>query len=497
MSSREELFVTVFESAPVGMVITDDEGRILRCNRAFEQIVGYKENELSGNTFAQFTHPHDLAENLRLFKELVGKERDHFAMEKRYVLRDGAAAWVHLTAFSLPNVDDNFQCLAIVEDVTERKLTEENINETSRLVSIGELAAGVAHELNNPLTSVMGFSQLLMDEQLPQQIHEDLQRVYSEAQRAAKIVQNLLSFARRSEPEKQYLDLRPILESAVEIKSYDFKVNNINVNTQLSPDLPRSMVDQQQLLQLVLNILTNAEQAMTETSGGGELTLAAIRAGDKIRISIADDGPGIKPENVNKIFDPFFTTKGVGNGTGLGLSIAYGLVRQHGGDVWVESELGQGTTFHLELPILEFEGEEEVTSEAPVQETPHGEGRRILVVDDEQSIRTFLEAALSRKGYQVDLVEDGMEAWHKLESTSYECIILDLKMPGISGEQLYRRIAELDEEKAKRVIFFTGDTLSFENERFLSSTGNSYLSKPVDVEELWSRIFELQESSDG
>ena len=215
----------------------------------------------------------------------------------------------------------------------EGKRNEERMNETARLASIGELAAGVAHEINNPLTSVLGYSEMLIRSDIPEQFRKDVETISAEAQRAGKIVKNLLFFARKSGTEKQYTDPNSIVNRALEMKSYDFKVNNISVTSQLSPEIPKTMIDEHQLAQVFLNILANAEQVTQKADGKGQIDFCTTASNDAIEITIRDDGPGMPPEELSKIFEPFFTTKEVGQGTGLGLSISYGIIKEHGGEI--------------------------------------------------------------------------------------------------------------------------------------------------------------------
>jgi signal transduction histidine kinase len=219
------------------------------------------------------------------------------------------------------------------------------------LASIGELASGIAHELNNPLTSVIGFSQLLMEGNIPDNIKEDLGTVYSEAQRAATIVKNLLTFARKHASVKQLSQVNAIIEDVLRLRAYEQKVNNIEVDKRLATDLPEIMVDYFQMQQAFLNIIVNAESAMLEAHGKGKLAITTERANGAIKVTFTDDGPGIPKENMKRIFSPFFTTKEVGKGTGLGLSICHGIVSGHGGRIYAESEFGRGATFVVELPL--------------------------------------------------------------------------------------------------------------------------------------------------
>ncbi len=369
---------------------------------------------------------------------------------------------------------------------TERKRTEARINESSRLISIGELAAGVAHEINNPLTSVQGFAEFVLKEDLPDNVREDIQTISDEAQRASTIVKNLLFFARKSGADKQYLDLNAVLTRSLELKSYDFRVNNIDVVSHLSPEIPKTMLDEHQLVQVFLNILTNAEQATNKESARGRIEVYTKVSGDEIEITIKDDGPGITSDDLHRIFEPFFTTKDVGQGTGLGLSISYGIIKQHAGDIWAESSPGAGTTFHITLPVV-------VPDEAKVFQLPFREStarttKHLLIVDDEPLIRDLLRKYLESERYTVDLAEDGQEAWRKLAHMDYDCILLDLKMPGMSGRTLYGLMRETSPELTRKVVFVTGDTVGQDTKDFLAETGNAVVTKPFQLAELLQNI---------
>jgi signal transduction histidine kinase len=222
---------------------------------------------------------------------------------------------------------------------------------TDRLASLGELATGTAHELNNPLTSVIGFSQLLLEKEVPDDIREDLKLINNEAQRAASVTKNLLTFARKHAPVKQSTQINNIIEDVLKLRAYEHEVNSIEVKKQLDPDLPEIMVDYFQMQQVFMNIIINAEYFMTAAHNKGTLTITTKKQNNTVRISIADDGPGIPPENLRRIFDPFFTTKEAGKGTGLGLSICHGIVTEHGGQIYARSQLGKGATIFVELPV--------------------------------------------------------------------------------------------------------------------------------------------------
>jgi signal transduction histidine kinase len=234
---------------------------------------------------------------------------------------------------------------------------QEQLIITDRLASVGELASGIAHELNNPLTSVVGFSQLLLDRDMADDVSQDLKIIHSEARRAAEVVKSLLAFARKHAPVKQTVNINSVIANVLALRTYEQRVSNIQVITHFAPDLPEIWADYFQLQQVFLNIVINAEHFMIEAHSGGTLTITTEWTEDIIKVSFADDGPGISKENLGHLFDPFFTTKEIGKGTGLGLSICHGITTEHGGRIYAESELGKGATFILELPIRATGGE--------------------------------------------------------------------------------------------------------------------------------------------
>lgn len=249
--------------------------------------------------------------------------------------------------------------VAVMRDITERKKAEERERKlqeelalSSRLAAIGQLAAGVAHEINNSLTAILGFSEWLLQRSTDKETARELKIIYGEAQRAATVVRNLLTFARRREPTRQPVDINDVVQKALELRAYEFKSANIEVITELAPNLPQVLVDFQQIEEVFLNIILNAEQVMSGERGGGKLVIKTEKTNGYVRVSFTDNGPGIHPEHLDKIFDPFFTTKGERGGTGLGLSICHGIVTKHGGKIYARSKLGQGATFFVELPVL-------------------------------------------------------------------------------------------------------------------------------------------------
>ena len=358
--------------------------------------------------------------------------------------------------------------------------------QAEKMTALGELVAGVAHEINNPLSTIMGYTQLLLAKGLPAEIQRRLDIMHSEANRLAKIVKNLLTFARKHPPEKKHLGLNGIIEKTLELKAYHFRASQIVVEKDLAADLPPTMLDFHQIQQVVLNLLNNAEQAIVEVKRGGTLRLTTRQAGDRIECRISDDGPGVPPEIAERIFEPFFTTKKEGKGTGLGLSLCYGIIQEHGGSIRVEGRPGQGATFVIDLPLLG--NPETARPETPAAETPALTSLRILVIDDETSIQDLLVELLRNQGHQVDTASDVPEALQKIASNGHDLIISDMKMPNGTGRDIYRAVLQKNARMARRILVTTGDGASAEIKKFLTEAGNEILFKPFKLEDLAKAI---------
>ena len=492
LGASEARFRQLYDEAPVGYQEVDVAGHIIRVNRTELEMLGYTSDEMLGRPVWEFMVDPERARKSFTYKieEMISPGG---AYERTFVLKNGSTLPALIEDRPIRNAAGRIIGLrSTIQDITERKRAEERLQETGRLVSIGELAAGVAHEINNPLTIVAGFAEVLMAKQLEQPAGDYVQRIYSESQRAAKIVKNLLSFARKYEPQKQYMCVTDVLTEALELKAHDLMVNNIQITRSWPVELPLTMIDKHQLLQVFLNVLTRACSALVKSQGGGEIILGVTATEDTINIGIADNGPGIATEHLHKIFDPFFTTKSLGEGTGLGLSICYGIVGQHGGDMWAESRAGEGTTFYIELPILYCQADPDLWEE-PAEARPRHE-QHILVVDDEPAIRDLLYEVLTQDGHTVDLPGSSPDAKEMIQNHQYDCIIMDLRMPKISGQQLYKIVADTDPDLARKIIFITGDTARRETRDFLEATGNPVLSKPFNARDLLHQIQRLWEA---
>ena len=373
------------------------------------------------------------------------------------------------------------------------KRTRDQLVQSEKLSAVGELIAGVAHELNNPLASVMGYAQLLQGECGPgSQTEHDLDRIYLQAQRAAGVVEKLLTFARQREPERALVDANEVLQTTLDFRSYELAVNRVRLETDLTDEELPVLADSNQLQQVFLNVINNAQDAVVEYRGHGTLTVTTKQVGDVARIEFTDDGPGVAPSVMNRIFDPFFTTKAVGRGTGLGLSICYGIVREHGGRVWAESPPGSGATFIVELPLSGEQPREPAKEDEMVEpalpRSPRGRGR-ILVVDDDEDVLDLIRRVLSHDGYETDACGDAQAALRRIVhehqvDRDYDLIVTDVKMPGLDGEEFYRRLERTQPHLARRTLFVTGDTAREETITFLEGCGRLYVTKPFAMDQL-------------
>ena len=346
----------------------DMNWRLTYVSPSITQLAGYSVEEYITKNWDEIVAPASVELLTNVFNEELALEASGHSdllrsrtFEVELKCKDGSTVPVEMKATFLRGPDGRpTGILGVSRDITarrkaeeEKQKLEEQLQLAGRLAAVGELAAGVAHELNNPIAAIKGYAQFLTARKdLDETIRKDLDTIFRESQRATKITQNLLSFARRHEPEKHPVSINDVIENILEMQEHMMKVNNIELEMELAPDLPKTMADFHQMQQVFMNIVNNAEQAMIEAHGKGRLLIKTRRAGKMVQITFADNGPGISEENLKRIFDPFFTTKEVGKGTGLGLSICYGLIEAHGGRIYAKSKLGQGATFVIEMPIV-------------------------------------------------------------------------------------------------------------------------------------------------
>ena len=382
--------------------------------------------------------------------------------------------------FTLDRSDEIGVLSKTLDDMnTKLKSSYDLLLHSEKMALMGQVVAGIAHELNNPLTIVIGNIQLMMMRELNEKNVQSLTRIKDGADRASRIVKNLLTFARQEKPERKPTDINVVLKKSLELRAYELKVSNIEVSTQLEPALPETMADPHQLQQVFLNLIVNAEHAMIDAHGKGLLRLSTRSETGKILIFFSDDGPGIPHENLRRIFEPFFTTKSVGKGTGLGLSICQGIIGEHGGRIDVVSTIGRGTTFIIELPVQRWVPQP--LPEPSFVRATTGSRRRILVVEDEPQIRQLLEDVIRVAGHEVQTAANGRVALDMIEQEKFDLIITDVKMPEISGAEFYAALKRKGAALEQRLIFVTGDLMNAETMQFIESTGRAWLGKPFDL----------------
>ncbi len=294
---------------------------------------------------------------------------------------------------------------------------------------------------NIPLTVVIEWRDLLKSIDRDRAHKKFLDTIVAGAQRCHKIVGSLLSFARQHKPERKNLNVNDLVEATLTFMQYELRTSNIEVIRELGINLPAVCADAHQIQQVFLNLVNNARQAM-ESGHQGSLRVKTEHLDGKVLVSFTDSGPGISPENIKKLFTPFFTTKEVGKGTGLGLSVSYGIIREHGGEFRVQSEVGRGTTFTIELPVAAAAAEVSEKSEMPAFSSADGIGKRILVIDDEPGVLELVKGVLTPDGYEVDTTRDGETALAMMRSQNYELALCDWKMPGLNGQQIYQKLRE-------------------------------------------------------
>jgi PAS domain S-box-containing protein len=493
LRQSEERHRNVLENIEEGYFELNEEGQFTIVNDALCQSLGYTKGILRGTYFWNYVCKNCTVD----FKEL-----------SLQIKRTGLPAkWISWQAQGKNNTECYIETSiypifgkkqevvgyrGIARDVTERKKHEKQLLVTSKLASIGELASGVAHELNNPLTSVIGYAQLLSSNRdVPGDVKSDLDKICRESQRAAKIVQNLLSFARQRKPDKNAQSVNDLVTKTLELRAYEHKTSNITVKTELGDNLPAVIADYYQIQQVLLNLVINAEHAIAETQHKGEITIVTAAIPEFIRIAVKDNGGGISPENIDRIFDPFFTTKDVNKGTGLGLSICHGIISEHDGRIYVESTKGQGAAFYLELPITDLKAAgpgNETSSAIKVRPEKPGFKGTVLIIDDEPGICEVIQRNLNSMGYKTGAAPDGKTGLEEIGRNGYDACILDMKMPGMSGREVYENIVKYHPTYTDKVIFLTGDTITSSTQHFLKSTGRPFLNKPFDYQELLQKI---------
>jgi two-component system NtrC family sensor kinase len=479
IARSEARYRHLFEDASDAIMTFDSLGRFTSVNGAGEVISGYSREELIGHFFGPLLPLSELPRAVSEFRRALAGSPGQF--ESVVIRKDGERRHITIT-YSCPQRSQEVLCL--IRDATEEKQLQQQLIQSEKMAAIGQLVSGVAHELNNPLASISAFAQLMLaDRALPTEDRHSAEVIVAEARRASRIVHNLLTFARQHRAEKVYADINKVLEDTLDLRAYELNVRGIRLQRDLADPPPHTMVDVYQLQQVLLNLVTNAEQAMSSCDRPHHRLTVCTRGGaEHIRIEVEDTGPGIPEDSLERIFNPFYTTKALGQGTGLGLSISLGIISEHGGRVWAENLPGGGCRFCIDLPVL-------APSEATVEPTlirraAPGPGLRILIADDEMSLRLALSQYFRQLGHTIVAVASGREVIAAAGAEPFDAILLDMRMPDISGKQVFEQWRARAPHLAERVIFLTGDIVSSDLQSFLSDTGRPFVAKPFELDSL-------------
>jgi signal transduction histidine kinase len=488
-----ETFARLFEAVHEGVYIGEIDARetlTLSANPYLKLMFGFAADTPAGDVrpfeVGRFVDPQAREQFLERL------QRD--AAVTDYLLRlrraDRSLVWIEVTAHAEP-AGNGVRIEALMRDVSERKRLEDQARDlyhqllqAEKHAALGQTLSGDAHELNNPLATILTWAERISQRPVDDQTRRGLDTILAESERAAKIVRNLLTFARKRHTTRAMVDLNGVVRETLALRRYEQRLSNISILEALASGLPQVFADPHQIQQVLLNLIINAEQAMLGAHGRGTLIIRTWHDvhRDAVVLEVHDDGPGVPEEVQPRIFDPFFTTKEVGKGTGLGLTVAYAIVQEHAGRISVKSAAGGGASFQVELPVG-------TASLKPAPRTVEraaalGSSASVLVVEDEAALGTAVAEALADAGFRVHLANDGLEALERVKESPYDLIVCDLKMPRLDGTAFYRRLREEHPPMARRVLFVTGDVAGTDAERFLEESGCRWLPKPFRLKDL-------------
>ena len=490
-ASAEHSLRLVMESVPDAIVVLDRHGRVLDSNAAGREMFAAQESvfERLDATPAAFVR-----ENLAAAFE--GELRRFEVPVHRQDGADGVSAMLYAPVREGQRVT---KVLALVRDVTDHRRTQAQLQQAEKLAAMGQLVSGVAHEINNPAAIISGFAQTLLLDDLPPEQRETVQMMYDEATRIGRITSNLLAFARAGGKERALVDLNDVVRRTFALRSYHLTTLNIAVALDLDPSDPKAWANGAEMQQMLLNFLINAEQALTTVESRRAITMSTAAFDERVRLQVADTGPGVPVEIQGKIFDPFFTTKPEGMGTGLGLSICYGIVHDHGGRIWVDSDPGRaggggGAVFTVELP-RDQRTRPRLTPAPMTRPSLPEEPLSVLLIDDEEGLRRAVLAFLKRRGIHAIAVGDGADALKALSEREFDVIVSDVRMPGMNGRQFLERLRQNHPAMVRRLIFSTGDTFAPDTAALLLEASVPSLVKPFEFAKLETMLREVVAAS--
>ncbi|HEX6111161.1 MAG TPA: PAS domain S-box protein, partial [Geminicoccaceae bacterium] len=497
LKASEQRFRAFAEAHPVPLFIAHmDTARVIFASPPCAELLRVPLPELlAGTTFRFYA---DLEDRAKVMEQL---RRDGFldGVEVRLRRADGSEFWAAFTSRLITFEGQNAVVTALV-DLTEPKRVEAELarqrqilHQNEKMSALGSLLAGVAHELNNPLSVVVGHASLLEDFAPDAAMRERAVKIRTAADRCARIVRTFLAMARSKPRQRTAVQLNDTIDEALEIVAYGLRTADVEVVRALAPDLPPVAADGDQLHQVFANLFVNAQQALQSVPPPRRLTVTSGFDAEAVWVEVADNGPGVPADLASRIFEPFFTTKPQGVGTGVGLSVCHGIVAAHGGEIRLEPQQGPGATFVVRLPRTPVEAAER-PAEAPVRRRAPA---RILVVDDEPELGQMLIEILERDGYRVERASSGREALTRLRTSKVDLILSDLRMPDLDGPALYRELAAQRPELLSRIVFMTGDTLGGDMTGFLTETGVRLLEKPLDATAVSARIASALANREG
>jgi PAS domain S-box-containing protein len=509
LRESEHRFRAMFESAAFGTAVLDLEGRVVSSNRALEEMLGYSAEEMSGGRLGDLTHEYDRARDLELFEELVAGRRDIYRLDKRCSSKTGTILWTSHTVSLVRDADDRPKfAIAMFEDITQRKQAEEErlrlegqLRQAQKMEAVGQLAGGVAHDFNNLLTAIRGYSEFALNRlgHGDDGLRKDIEEIRRSADRAGSLTRQLLAFSRKQILQPKVLDLNDVI-SDIEKMVRRLIGEDIEVVTIFGRGLGRVKADPGQLEQVLVNLVVNARDAMPD---GGKMTIETtnvdvderfaarhegLTSGRYVMLGVRDTGHGMDHVTKSRLFEPFFTTKEQGKGTGLGLATVYGIVKQSGGFVLVESDPGRGAAFKILFHRLE----DAVDASIPeVDGSVDGRARgseTVLLVEDEDVVRNLVREILQDNGYTVLEARDGVEALElgSRFSEPIHLLVTDVVMPKMSGKELAERLLTLHAET--RVLYMSGYTDGIIGQHGVLDPRTELLQKPFSVSALAEKV---------